>query len=272
MNVFKMKYASFNNLNVNEEGYFEGIASSDAVDKHKDIVNIEGALYSLPLPALFEHQSNQVLGVITNAEKIENNGKQELKIKGYIDLKNEEGFVSLEKRKLIRELSKKGEYFFSIGFHELKTKKVNGINHIEKLEIKEISFVRDPANIEAKILKMKNEEISSNVVDELNEFYEKYDEMKKKQKKEEEEFVMNIINTTMSTKEFKTAVSNLKSINTSDVEFIMEQSNLFYKRCEDYYAKKEKSVNNNTEIKEKNKIIEKPIQDPVVSWLAGMKK
>jgi HK97 family phage major capsid protein len=127
---------------------FEGVANTGAVDSYDTIVEPDGAEFTLPIPLLWDHNSKEPVGDITEANLVD--GKW--LVKGNIRKVSEEGFVKdltdrawhNVKYRLVRGLS--------IGFIPLKTKG----NRFLRWLWKELSLVTIPANQEASIVSVRS--------------------------------------------------------------------------------------------------------------------
>lgn len=136
-----------------EERIIKGIASTPRPDRDNDIVESKGATFSLPLPLLWQHDSNSPIGEVIEATvtdkgieftarivKIEEEGR----LKNRID----EAWQSI-KSGLVKCVS--------VGFKALEydyIKDSYGI-HIKSWEMYEISVVTIPANADAIINSVK---------------------------------------------------------------------------------------------------------------------
>jgi phage head maturation protease len=234
-------YKSFD-IQLLEEGQFVGIASTQIVDRHNDLVITKGLTYDLPLPLLLEHSNNNKIGFITKAYFTMQDGVDSLTIEGNIELNNTSSeLVDLKKRIAIRELAKKGYYGFSIGFYPLSTKTLaNGVNEISAGKIMEISLVKTPANEAATLLKIKSEDsILNEGMELLRKFYEEKNkidnEYKQQIKKSLEEKMKNTIKLT----EFSNSIKQCYNLTTKDTDSIIHETKMFYKRCDEHYNKKQ---------------------------------
>lgn len=134
---------------------FEGIATSISEDRYGDVVETEGAEYTLPLPLLWQHNSYEPVGHVTSATKT----KKNIKVKGSIvktdvagTLKDrlDEAWQSL-KLGLVRHLS--------IGFRPIKMEPIPESEQYGwrflQWEWLELSLVTIPANADASITNLK---------------------------------------------------------------------------------------------------------------------
>lgn len=133
---------------------FSGVASTPTADRMGDIVLPKGAIFKLPIPLLWQHDSSQPIGWVTSA-KVTSSG---IEIEGEVadipedgDLKKriDEAWQSM-KYKLVRGLS--------IGFNPLKSSRIEGTWSYEYSEWEwlELSAVTIPANSEASIQSIKS--------------------------------------------------------------------------------------------------------------------
>lgn len=125
-----------------------GIASTPTPDRTADIVLPEGATYTLPIPLLWQHNSSQPIGHVTEAKVT----KKGIEIVASIakDVTDDiEKAWKLIKAGLVRGLS--------IGFRGIDTEQIpNSWGLIyEKWEWLELSAVTIPANAEASITSVK---------------------------------------------------------------------------------------------------------------------
>lgn len=131
-----------------------GLATTPTPDRMGDIVEPRGAEFDLPIPLLWQHDSNQPIGHITRAkvgdDGIEVSGKVErIDEPGRLKDRLDEAWQSL-KIGLVRGLS--------IGFRPLESARI-GDTYAERYlswEWLELSAVTIPANAEASIQTVKN--------------------------------------------------------------------------------------------------------------------
>lgn len=130
-----------------------GIASTPTPDRMDDIVEPKGAEFQLPIPLLWQHDSRQPIGHVTNAKVSETGIEIEatiLKIEEAGKLKDrlDEAWLSI-KTQLVRGLS--------IGFQSLEYSRIDGsygLRYLRWLWL-ELSAVTIPANGEATITSIK---------------------------------------------------------------------------------------------------------------------
>lgn len=134
---------------------FEGIATTIGVDRYGDIVESSGAVFKLPLPLLWQHDSWAPVGFVNEAKPT----KKNIKVKGSLartdvagKLKDrlDEAWQSL-KLGLVRHLS--------IGFSPIKQERIEDSEkwgtHFLEWEWLELSLVTIPANADASITSIK---------------------------------------------------------------------------------------------------------------------
>lgn len=137
-----------------DERKITGIATTPSPDRMQDIVEPEGAQFSLPIPLLWQHDSGQPIGHVTAAKV----GKDGITITaklvkvaepGRLKDRLDEAWQSL-KSGLVRGLS--------IGFRGIETQDIKGTWGIRfvKWDWLELSAVTIPANADASILSIKN--------------------------------------------------------------------------------------------------------------------
>jgi HK97 family phage major capsid protein/HK97 family phage prohead protease len=133
----------------NEQRVITGIASTPEVDRMGDIVEPKGAVFKLPLPLLYQHNSRQPIGQVTNAKATDAGIEITARIAKDVPV----AFID-EAWELIKAGLVPG---FSIGFSpiEYSFMKDGGI-HFTKCEIYEISCVTIPANASANIQTIKS--------------------------------------------------------------------------------------------------------------------
>jgi len=246
-----VKKAFISNIEIGEKGRFKGIATAEFIDRQNEIVLVKGISYQLPVDLLLEHNSNQKIGQITRANIQKHKGQDALHIEGQIDLKNEKGDLSLQEREELRLKAINGEYSFSIGFYSKENEKVDNVNVIKKSNLIEVSFVKVPANPEAELLVMKS---LSELELKMSEMSKELDEEYAKQRKKDEEFYVKKINETIEKQELEHFLAQFTGVRKNEVSFIVEKTNDFYKRCNDYKQQKEDVVQKNVEIKKENSI------------------
>jgi HK97 family phage prohead protease len=132
-----------------DQRVISGIATTPTPDRAGDVVVPKGAEYTLPIPLLWQHDSSQPIGFVTDA-KVTANG---IEIIAQIakDVSNEiDQAWTLIKSGLVRGLS--------IGFRALDTEQIpNSWGVIfNKWEWLELSAVTIPANAEASIQTVKS--------------------------------------------------------------------------------------------------------------------
>ncbi len=138
----------------NGKRILRGIASTPSPDRMEDIVLPEGAKFRLPLPLLWQHDSHQPIGHVTEAKVTKNGIEIVAEIATGVTLYIEEAWALL-KAGLVRGLS--------IGFRGLKWSDIAGTWGVEYSEWEwlELSAVTIPANAEASILSVKKFDIGA---------------------------------------------------------------------------------------------------------------
>lgn len=132
----------------------EGVATTPSPDRYGDVVEPEGAKFQLPIPLLWQHDSNQPIGHVTAAKV----GKEAITIKaklvkiaepGALKDRLDEAWQSL-KSGLVRGLS--------IGFSPIESARIKDTYSVHFLswEWLELSCVVIPANAEASITTIKS--------------------------------------------------------------------------------------------------------------------
>lgn len=150
----KRAYSVLNFKSIDEKARrFTGIASTPNTDRVGDIVEPEGAQFSLPLPLLWQHRSAEPIGWIDKA-KVTSSG---IEVEGEIPNIPEDGDLKNRlltawqtiKAKLVRGLS--------IGFREIESSDIKGTwgMRFTKWEWLELSVVTIPANSDATIQTIK---------------------------------------------------------------------------------------------------------------------
>nr|WP_176024873.1 phage major capsid protein [Brucella pseudintermedia] len=137
-----------------DERVITGIASTPTPDRMADIVVPEGAQFSLPIPLLWQHRSDQPIGHVTDARITKKGIEIVAKIAKGVSEDIDKAWA-LIKSGLVRGLS--------IGFRGLDTEQIPnswGLK-FEKWEWLELSAVTIPANAEASITSVKQFDIGA---------------------------------------------------------------------------------------------------------------
>jgi HK97 family phage prohead protease len=133
---------------------FSGIATTPTPDRMGDIVEPEGALYKLPIPLLWQHQSDKPIGEVFFAKPT----KTGIPIKGRV-------FKATQSRTLIERLDEAWESLkiglvrgLSIGFNPIEQAQIKDTwsYRYMKWEWLELSTVTIPANVEGTIHAIKS--------------------------------------------------------------------------------------------------------------------
>jgi HK97 family phage prohead protease len=153
-NEVKGKQRAYSILNVkavNEDlRIIEGIATTPSVDRMGDVIETEGIEFKLPMPLLFQHDSDNPIGHVIEATVSEEGIKVRAKmLAAGLDSDVDRAWSKI-KNKLVSGLS--------IGFRALEwnwDKALDGIRFV-RTEWMELSVVTIPANAEATILTVKS--------------------------------------------------------------------------------------------------------------------
>lgn len=132
-----------------EQRIIEGIATTPSTDRVGDVVEPKGAQFSLPIPFLYQHDSEQPLGHVIDAKVAKDGITVRVQIAKGVTTRIEEAW-SLIRAGLVRGLS--------IGFRAIDTEQIpNSWGYIYKSwEWLELSAVTIPANAEASISQIKS--------------------------------------------------------------------------------------------------------------------
>jgi HK97 family phage major capsid protein/HK97 family phage prohead protease len=130
----------------------DGIATTPCTDRGGDIVECDGALFTLPLPLLWQHDQSQPIGEVIDAQVTPTG----IHIKARFAKVEEPGALrdrldtawQSVKAKLVRGLS--------IGFQPLEMVPLKRGNHIKRWQWAELSAVTIPANVQATITNIKS--------------------------------------------------------------------------------------------------------------------
>jgi HK97 family phage prohead protease len=154
-------YAILDIRAVSEDGaerIIEGIASTPAADRMDDIVEPMGAEYSVPMPFLWQHNSDEPVGQVEFAKPTKTGipFRARLVHPGEVDSETLKERLRLAwdsvKQKLVRAVS--------IGFRPLETNRMeSGGYRFVRWEWLELSLVTIPANAEAVITTIKQFDI-----------------------------------------------------------------------------------------------------------------
>lgn len=135
-------------IDTGDKGIIEGVASTISPDRMSDVVVPQGAKFKLPLPLLWQHDSDDPIGLVTEAVVTSKGIKIVAEIaKGVTE--DIDNCWALIKAGLVRGLS--------IGFRGLETEPIEGSWGIKfnTWEWLELSAVTIPANSEATITSVK---------------------------------------------------------------------------------------------------------------------
>ena len=137
-----------------ERRTFSGIASTPNTDRMGDVVDSEGAKYTLPIPLLWQHLADKPIGHISDVHA----SKAGIVVRGEV-------FKAAESKTLIERLDEAWESIklglvkgLSIGFTPIEAKptKNKGGIHFLKWDWHELSAVTIPANTDASIQTIKS--------------------------------------------------------------------------------------------------------------------
>jgi HK97 family phage major capsid protein/HK97 family phage prohead protease len=133
---------------------FEGIATTPTPDRTGDIVEPEGAQFTLPIPLLWQHDSKQPIGWVTDAD-VTSKG---IRIRGEVSNFSEPGKLTDRLNEAWQTIKAKLVGGLSIGFKPLEEAKINDTfsYRIQKWLWLELSAVTIPANGEASITAIKS--------------------------------------------------------------------------------------------------------------------
>jgi HK97 family phage prohead protease len=151
----KRAYSLFTIKSIDEEQrVIEGIATTPATDRMGDIVEPEGAVFTLPLPLLWQHNSREPVGEVIAAKATPEGitfRAQFAKIlePGALKDRIDAAWQSV-KYKLVKGMS--------IGFAPLESAQIKDswAEHFLKWEWLELSCVTIPANVDATITTIKS--------------------------------------------------------------------------------------------------------------------
>ena len=131
-----------------DSGIITGIASTPTPDRMDDIVEPAGAEFKLPLPLLWQHNSSEPIGHVTQAKVTKDGIEIVAKVARGVTDEIDRAW-KLIKAGLVRGLS--------IGFRGLEAEDIEGSwgRRFGKWEWLELSAVTIPANEEATILNVK---------------------------------------------------------------------------------------------------------------------
>jgi HK97 family phage prohead protease len=131
----------------------EGVATTPRPDRMKDIVRPLGAKFELPLPFLWQHQHDQPIGHVIDADPKKNG----IPFKAQIESTDEPGTLKDRLDEAWQSIKMKLVRAVSIGFNPLKWSFMdNGGIDFEEWEWYELSGVTIPANADALINEIKS--------------------------------------------------------------------------------------------------------------------
>lgn len=135
---------------------FKGVATTATPDRMEDIVDPDGAQFSLPIPFLYQHDSASPIGWIDKAKRV----GDEWRVEGRVDNPPPDAPATIRERMATAwyELQNKLVRGLSIGFNPKEwsfIKETGGIHWLQ-WEWLELSMVTIPANAEATITSIKS--------------------------------------------------------------------------------------------------------------------
>ncbi len=143
-----------------DQGHFSGYASTHTVDQVRDRV-LPGA-FSKTLsqwkskkgrfPHIYwEHDADEIIGVCKHMKEDDHG----LYVQGKL-------LMDLPKAQQAYSSLQRGINGLSIGFFALKSFSQGGIRHIKEADLKEVSFVQNPCNDQARVHEYKSEHSCNN--------------------------------------------------------------------------------------------------------------
>lgn len=131
------------------EGLITGVATTPSTDRMGDIVEPEGAVFKLPIPLLWQHDSRQPIGMVERAKVTPAGIEVVARIARGVSSRIDEAWT-LIKAGLVRGLS--------IGFNAIEAADIKGTYGLRftKWEWLELSAVTIPANSDASIATVKH--------------------------------------------------------------------------------------------------------------------
>ncbi|MEB3754301.1 HK97 family phage prohead protease [Acinetobacter sp. MD2(2019)] len=141
----------------NDQRIIKGIATTVSPDRVNDTINIDGAMFKLPMPLLKQHDHSQPIGTITSMVK-KGNG---LELTAQIAKIDEEGTLKDRIDSAWNEIKSGLVRGLSIGFRALDydVNRAGGIEYTS-IEIYEVSAVTVPANADCSITSIKSQAAS----------------------------------------------------------------------------------------------------------------
>lgn len=139
---------------VNGKRTFKGIASTPSTDRMGDVVEPEGAEYTLPIPFLWQHDSRQPIGWIN---KVKVSGKK-IEVEGEVHNESQPGKLKDRLDEVWQMLMAGLVRGLSIGFNSLESARIDGTYgiHFMRWLWLELSAVTIAANQEATITAIKS--------------------------------------------------------------------------------------------------------------------
>lgn len=133
---------------------FRGIASTPSTDRMGDVVDPQGAKFTLPIPLLWQHNSREPIGWVTAV----NVSKTRIEVEGEIANVEEDGSLKQRLTEAWQMLKAKLVRGLSIGFNSLESARIDGTYgvHFSAWEWLELSCVTIPANQDASITAIKS--------------------------------------------------------------------------------------------------------------------
>jgi len=148
-------YSVFSVKSIDEDSRtLEGVATTPAPDRMGDVVEPEGAQFSLPLPLLWQHDSSKPIGHVL-AAKVTPEG---ITVRAQITKIDEPGALKDRLDEAWQSLKAGLVRGFSIGFRAIESARIKDTwsEHFLKWDWLELSCVTIPANAEASITSIKS--------------------------------------------------------------------------------------------------------------------
>jgi len=142
-----------------EKRTFRGIATTPSTDRMDDIVEPKGAVFKLPIPLLWQHNSSDPIGWVRSATVTDAGIEVECEIASI----EEEGELKQRLLKAWQMLKTNLVRGLSIGFNSLEYSRIDGTYGFRfiKWEWLELSAVTIPANQDASITAIKSADVEA---------------------------------------------------------------------------------------------------------------
>lgn len=151
----KRAYSVFTVKEFDEERReLSGIASTPSPDRLGDVVEPKGAIFKLPIPLLWHHQSMKPIGHVTEATI----GEAGIEVKARIERIEEPGTLKDRLDEAWQSIKIGLVRGLSIGFNPVESARIENTwaEHFLKWEWLELSAVTIPANADASITAIKS--------------------------------------------------------------------------------------------------------------------